>query len=160
MTKTRRNLLFTLPLTLLTLVVSACASLGTPEDQGTAKALWNEMEGFTSWQQFPEHQGIKKGTSGVHGDYVATWINATAAGDMANLPPGSILVKENFSSNDRKSLDGITVMKRIAGYDPDNEDWFFARYSASGSLTHAGKVSMCSDCHSSADGDDFSFLND
>lgn len=79
---------------------------------------------------------------------------------MTNLPPGSILVKENFSRNDRASLEGITVMKRIAGYDPDNEDWFFARYSAGGSLTHAGKVAMCSDCHSSADGDDFSFLND
>jgi hypothetical protein len=46
------------------------------------------------------------------------------------------------------------------GYDPDNEDWFFARYSARGSLTHAGKVAMCSDRHSSADGDDFASLND
>jgi hypothetical protein len=58
------------------------------------------------------------------------------------------------------ALDSYTVMERVEGDEPENGDWFWARYSTDGTLTHSGQVGMCADCHFDADGDDFVFLND
>ena len=140
-------------------VLSACASLGTPDDQAMARSLWaDEMRGeFTSWAQFEDFEGIQQGFSEVHSNYVAVWLNDVAAGDPASLPPGSLLVKENFVDEGRDSLESITVMKRVEGYDPEHGDWFWARYTPRGELTDAGKVGLCIDCHSEER--DYSFLN-
>lgn len=102
---------------------------------------------------------MMKGSS-PHGDYIVTHINDVAAQNPEAPGFGSVIVKENFDSEDRGSLNGITVMKRVEGYDPENGDWYWARYSPSGDLTHAGKVAFCSDCHFDAGNDDFVFLND
>jgi len=96
----------------------------------------------------------------MHGHYVAAYINADVAKDPKALPDGSVIIKENFSKSDRAILNGLTVMKRISGYDPDNGDWFWARFEPDGELTHSGRVSMCSDCHFDGRDNDFVFLND
>ena len=140
-------------------LIGACASLGTPEDQSDGAALWKEMGNYRSWGHFQGHAGMEKGKS-PHGKYIMTYINDSTAAQPDSPPPGSIVVKENFSSEDPGSLGALTVMKRIEGYDPDNGDWFWARFEPSGKLTHSGKVSMCADCHFDAGGDDFLFLND
>ena len=146
-------------LTLATGLLAACASLGTPEDQSSASSLWDEIADHRDWGFFAEHVGIQPGES-PHGDFIATYINSIASSNQEAPPLGSILVKENYSDDDISTLDSYTVMKRIDGYDPDNGDWFWARYNSEGTLTHSGKVAMCSDCHFDADGDDFVFLND
>ena len=140
-------------------LIAACASLGTEEDQSTAGVLRTEMEGYQQWAQFEGYPGIQKSKSKVHGKYVATYINAIAARNPTDLAFGSIIVKANYAKKDVSTLKSTTVMKRIEGYDPENGDWFWARYAADGELTHSGKVSMCLDCHFDAD-DDFVFLND
>lgn len=140
-------------------LVTACKSLGTPADQQRADSLWDQMQGHEQWGYFDAHPGMMEG-NGPHGEYVETRINAVAARDQADPPFGSILVKENYGSQDRSSLESYTVMQRVEGYDPENGDWFWARWSADGELTHAGKVGMCYDCHFDAQGDDFVFLND
>lgn len=160
MTMHKRLRSILLPTTAFSLaIVAACASLGTPEDQESAGSLWQEMEGHRQWGFFDGHVGMQKG-HGPHGDYVVTYINDLAQSNQASPPFGSILVKENYGSEDESSLDSYTVMKRIEGYDPENGDWFWARFSSKGKLTHSGKVSMCSDCHFDAGDDDFVFLND
>ncbi len=140
-------------------LLAACASLGSPKDQQSASLLWQKIDGHRQWGFFDSHVGIEDG-HGPHGKFVATFLSASAHANQAKPPFGSILVKENYTKNDASALDSFTVMQRIEGYDPENGDWFWARFTPAGKLTHSGKVAMCFDCHFDADGDDFVFLND
>ncbi len=137
----------------------ACKSLGTPEDQDRAASLQTAISGYQQWGSFPDYEGWQKGKS-PHGKYIRTFINSVAEVSPEDLPNGSIIVKANFSKQDESTLSALTVMQRIKDFDPENGDWFWARYSPSGELTHSGSVSMCIDCHTNAGGDDLVFLND
>jgi hypothetical protein len=64
-------------------------------------------------------------------------------------------------------LAAITVMFKRPGFDPDNQDWFWARYAPDGSLAMtdggvavAGRVDGCIGCHSAAGGGDYIYVND
>ncbi len=137
----------------------ACKSLGTPEDQERAASLQAAISGHEQWGSFLDYEGWQKGRS-PHGKYIRTFINSVAEASPGDLPNGSIIVKENFSKQDESTLTALTVMQRIKDFDPENGDWFWARYSPSGELTHSGSVSMCINCHTNAGGDDLVFLND
>lgn len=69
-------------------------------------------------------------------------------------------------------LEDITVMfKREEGYDNANQNWFWAKYNADGSLAATpngvqlagriakGKPKGCIACHRKAEGDDYLFIN-
>ena len=95
---------------------------------------------------------------------------------------GPVIVKNNFggegatinsvSADPEKHLKAITVMYKRAGYDPDNKDWFWAKYLPDGSLDKnpkglqlAGRVAKgakagCIACHTAAPGGDLVFTND
>ena len=142
-----------------TLALTACKSLGSPEEQVRADTLWSDIADYKSWGHFDGFEGFQVGDS-VHGRYVRVYANSIAEGDQENLPYESIIVKENFDRKDEGALTGITVMQRLRGFDPEHNDWFWVRYSTGGAQTHSGKPAFCIDCHSEAEGDDFVFLND
>lgn len=143
------------------LALAACASLGTPADEAHVSDLWERMQGYENWEQVEGWEGIVFSVDGTHGQYVQIWANDVAMGDLAALPVGSIVVKEGYSDEAGDGLKAITVMeRREAGYDPDNGDWFWGRYGADGSPTHAGRVGFCSDCHADDATGDHSFVND
>ncbi|MEA3292519.1 MAG: cytochrome P460 family protein [Pseudomonadota bacterium] len=96
---------------------------------------------------------------------------------------GRVIVKRNYGgegitvpavyNNPSMYLKAVTVMyKREAGYDPDNQDWFWAKYSPQGEvLTNpkgmqlAGRVAKgasegCIACHQAAPGGDYVFNHD
>jgi hypothetical protein len=96
---------------------------------------------------------------------------------------GTVIVKRNYggegvskaavANEPAKFLKAVTVMfKREAGYDSDNQDWFWAKYKPDGTLDQnpagiklAGRVAKgankgCIACHSAAPGGDFVFNND
>lgn len=96
---------------------------------------------------------------------------------------GEVIVKRNYGgegvSTDSVAddpgafLKSVTVMyRRESGYDPDNENWFWAKYKPDGSLDTnpkgmqlAGRVAKgadkgCIACHSGAPGGDYVFNND
>lgn len=96
---------------------------------------------------------------------------------------GEVIVKRNYGgegvskskvANDPDEwLGAVTVMfRREEGYDPDNADWFWAKYKPDGSLDTnpkgaklAGRVAKgmsqgCIACHKNAPGDDYVFNND
>ena len=141
------------------LALTTCKSLGTPEDQQSADTLWQAMSGHDQWSHFEGHEGLQPG-KGPHGKFVRTFVNPIGAEHPDAPGYGSVIVKENYSSENLASLESLTVMQRVEGYDPDNDDWFWARYTPSGKLTDSGKVESCSNCHFDAGGDDFVFLND
>jgi hypothetical protein len=63
------------------------------------------------------------------------------------------------------------MFRREAGFDSDNQDWFWVKYLPDGTLDKnpkgmalAGKIAKGSDagciaCHVGADGDDYLFVN-
>ena len=93
-----------------------------------------------------------------------------------------IIVKRNYGgegvsigtvANDpAKYLKAVTVMLKRPGYDPETQDWFWAKFLPDGNLDKnpagmmlAGKVAKgkpkgCIACHSAAPGGDMMFLMD
>jgi hypothetical protein len=97
--------------------------------------------------------------------------------------PCHVIVKDNFAGegatletvaeSPTDYLSWITVMvQREAGYDPDNNDWFWVNYGSDGvvrktdtGMAMAGRVAKgmsmgCIACHASAGGGDYYFTND
>jgi len=73
--------------------------------QRTNYAKWNGTDGDTP----PD---FEKGQS-PHGALIKTYVSAKAATNLKDLPNGSVIVKENYSTD--KKLMAITVMHRSAG---------------------------------------------
>ncbi|MDH3638079.1 MAG: cytochrome P460 family protein [Gammaproteobacteria bacterium] len=109
-------------------------------------------------------------------------LDTIEAGVTVNGHQGHVIVKRNYGGEDAsiekvandpgKYLGAITVMfKREAGYDPENGDWFWAKYLPSGDLDKnpkgvqlAGRVAKgmtqgCIACHTGAPGKDMVFLH-
>ncbi len=154
------------------------ASFGGKEDTEFASKLWSEMTkarlvGAKSLNTHPY-----KGQA-PHGAILQT-IDTSIIVDGRE---GRVIVKKNYgpegvSTKDvwrepDKHLKAVTVMfKREDGYDKDNDNWFWAKYLANGSLDKnpkgmllAGRVAKgadqgCIACHSAADGKDYLFTND
>jgi hypothetical protein len=93
---------------------------------------------------------------------------------------GKVIVKRNYGGKDltmdavkadrAKHLKAVTVMfKREAGYDKDNNDWFWVKYKPDGSLhtnpkgmmlagrVMKGKDKGCIACHSAVKSNDYVF---
>ena len=127
---------------------------GKSEDEKTAEDIWQEIQGYSNWGQAVDWTGIKASLDGTHGDFVQIWLNQEALPSFedstsADLPYGSISVKEGYSSNDGTSINTITVMKKIEGFDPDHVDWFWASFDPNGDVNKAGSISSCYNCHAS-----------
>jgi len=147
-------------------VITACGSKGadsgteagssnlSTEDAALANALWGSISSYDDWSQLGDWQGIQPSDDRTHGNYVQIWVNSSAettltAAAGGDMPDGAILVKEGYTDGSDSSLLTITVMQKIADYDPDNGDWFYARYSASGDVETAGQsaLGLCAGCH-------------
>lgn len=99
-----------------------------------ADALWRAITGandYKNWTPFPGHEGVAEYTG--HGaTHRRAFVNATAAGDLASLPGGSILVKENLTSDNPADLAAITVMQK------QGDTWYWVRFAPDGSHDVAG----------------------
>ena len=154
---------------------------GGPMNIEYAKVLWDRLEshklvGPESIRSYPY-----KGTH-PHGqalEYLETMITV-------DNHEGVVMVKKNYAGegdldalkagvlNEReKNLASVTVMfQRKEGYDPDHDDWYWAKYQPNGELEKnpkgmslAGRVAKgadkgCIACHGSAPGDDYVFTHD
>ena len=149
--------------------------MGSQQDIADAKQLWAALQkaGLVG----PGAVKLKpyKGTP-PHGAVLETTHQPIRAGGHTGLA----IVKRNYrgpdvsvskvEANRAKYLKSVTVMyKREAGYDPDNKDWFWAKYKPDGALHTnpkgiqlAGRVAKgmkkgCIACHRSAPGGDYVF---
>jgi hypothetical protein len=143
----------------------------TPEE--FAQSLWRFLirpqSPYVKWPPLrPDQAGFRKGQS-PHGDFVRSYANPVAVADTANLPPGSILVLEDYAA-DQKTRTGINILYRVKGYDPANGDWYWMKYNQNGTVVRtapeegskpiAGRVMSCIECHRKAGGNDLVFSND
>jgi len=69
------------------------------------------------------------------------------------MPNGAIIVKENYTPDQVFEL--VTVMYKVQGYNPDNNDWFWAKIKIDGSVDAEGQVRGCQSCHGHGKDNDF-----
>lgn len=152
-------------------------AFGTEDDIAYAELLWDLMEaerlaGPKMIRSFP-YEGTEP-----HGMMLETFYTVGTIGGTT----GDLIVKRNFGpegvsvdevlSNPDGHLGAYTVMfRREDGYDPENLDWFWARYNPDGSIAEnpmgmalAGRVAKgmdegCIACHQGA-ADDLVFTSD
>lgn len=167
--------------TLLSLGLAPMASaqdmmFGTDADAEYAATLWEAMTalklvGDGAIRAFP-YDGVAP-----HGMMLETFYSEATVGGYT----GALIVKRNYGpegveldqvlADPGKHLGAVTVMfQREEGYDPDNNDWFWAKYLPDGSLDKnpkgmrlAGMVAKgadvgCIACHSGAG--DYIFTTD
>jgi hypothetical protein len=141
------------------------ADPGEPDAAASpADALWLAISGandYKNWPPFPGHDGVVATTE--HGaSHRRAFVNETAAGDLAAMPDGSIVVKENLTSEAPADLAAITVMQR------QGDDWFWASFMPDGTPNFAGLTSdpavadcVAAGCHGDVAGTkgDYVFLN-
>ena len=144
---------------------------GTEEDVDYAAQLWVAMEAQNLAGENRIHMVPYVGTD-PHGMMLETFYStATIDGHT-----GDLIVKHNYGpegvsedevlTNPAQHLGATTVMfRREAGFDSDNYDWFWSKFTPDGSLeinpmgmALAGRIAKgtdqgCIACHSSAEGD-------
>ena len=158
-------------------VQAAGTPFGTGGDVDFAGKLWKAMEN----QQLVGSESIMSTPyTGVHphGAILDT-IDATATVEGER---NIVIIKRNYGgegvskqvvANDPgKWLKAVTVMLKRDGYDAENKDWFWVKYSATGSVLKnpqgmalAGRVGKggnqgCVACHKAATGGDLVFNHD
>ncbi len=185
---TRPNYLQLIMLSLLTLTLSTHYVLadtrpGSDEDIAYAHQLWQRL--ITAQIVGPEVKPLKPFFGGARPHGMILEVTHQSL-DVAGYK-GFLVLKKNYNGegvsvenvkNDRKKyLSSITVMfQREKGYDPDNLNWFWAKYQPDGSLSiketpkgtlllagrlikgkDAASNKGCLYCHSSAGGGDYIF---
>lgn len=148
---------------------------GDPDNLAYAASVWEQMEGYRQWRLTT---AVYQGAS-PHGAFLRMFSSYVTVNGVAR----PIVVKENFggegvtaqASADKPDewLKAVTIMlQREAGYDDDNDNWFWVKYAPDGSVMAnpkgvrlAGRVAKgmpagCISCHLSAEDGDYLFFND
>ena len=88
---------------------------------------------------------------------IKLYMNRTAAGASKDLPVRSVIVAENYDS--QQTLQSISVMYRAKGFSKKSKNWYWVEFDPVGTAKTAGVTKSCIECHSSARGNDFVFFN-
>ena len=172
----------------LTMVVASTMVVPGAHAQDDTKPFearfWQFLMGnnYKNWAPAPGQDGDFYSGQVPHGALLKMYINRSAAGDVAGLKIGSVVVLENYRSD--RSLKSISVMYRTEGFNPAANDWYWAEYNPDGTIVEnvsagqtqgqsgdvvlasanstklMGKASNCISCHGQAGGSDFAFFND
>ncbi len=114
---------------------------------------------YTAWGSWPADRWSAFGgylqSGAPHGESVRIFVNdvaleAAAAEDFdGTLPPGSLVVKENFGGmvEEPGDLAAITLMYKVDGYNPDANDWFWVKAQPDGTIDAEGAPEGCVSCH-------------
>ncbi len=148
---------------LIALLLQGCPPATAPPDAGELYQLISVTDPYTAWGSFPETPGTID-SNPPHGPRANVFINGKVEAALDNftgeLPDGSIIIKESFDAQMMESGDSLTVMWKVADYDPGNHDWFWASYAFDGTVRASGQVAGCIACHGAARDNDFVFLHD
>lgn len=125
--------------------------------------LITETDPYQAWAQFPGVEGIIA-SAPPHGPMARVFINTSVEAALENfsgrLPDGSVILKESFVDTTPETPDTLTIMWKVSGFDPENNDWFWANMTPAGVVNAEGRVTGCTSCHSDARDNDFVFLHE
>ena len=152
------------------LAVAGCPAVpgvvDTGEESPTGAKLFARImqdDSYQEWAQFPDHQGTFSSVL-PHGPMSQVFINGEVESALANfdgvLPDGSIIVKENIETSPDVTEAALTVMWKVQGFDPANNDWFWANMTPEGQIMAEGRVQACAACHGGARANDFVFVHE
>jgi hypothetical protein len=154
--------------------------MGNPQDVADADTLWRSLQ--SAHLVGPEARRVQPYT-GVHPHGAILEILHQPL--TVNGRTGLAIVKRNYggegvsidkvASNRAGYLKAVTVMyQRESGYDSDNQDWFWAKYTPDGGLhvkdaqgmkiklagrVAKGKPEGCISCHRAAGGGDYVYAS-
>jgi len=144
------------------------APFGGHADVSYAKNLWNKIEA-KGLNSTPSNLYVGGPPHGKVREVLEAMIDGKRVVVKRNYGGKDITIKKVAQNRD-KYLKAITVMaKREKGYDNDNANWFWVKYTKNGDLMKnpkgmklAGKVAKgmpvgCIACHASASGSDYVF---
>ncbi len=147
-------------------MIAAGPACGTAATRAAADGaeLYNhvtEEDNYKEWKLWPGKGELYAGTE-PHGAFLTTYLNSRAFsavnGKKGSIPDGGIFVKENYSPE--KTLESITMMYKIKGFNPDSNDWFWAKYQPDGTIEVEGRVPGCIACHEGREANDYIFTSD
>ena len=148
----------------LSLFGVACGPSSTELPDATGDAVWSylqEIKYQDEWDLWPG-KGEKYQGGEPHGALFTTYLNTAAldalTGKTGSMPSGAIIVKENYTAEG--VFDLITVMYKVDGYDPGNNNWFWAKVKANGEVDAAGQLQGCQACHGARRDNDFVLTGD
>lgn len=138
-----------------------------------ANELWNKIQSenyWANWKKWPDKEAFYKGRE-PHGALLTTYVNDAALKTIIDkegqMPSGAIIITEDYMPD--KTLDSITVMHKIEGFNPKVNDWFWVKFGPDGkiataekygqTLNLAGKVAACIECHGGQSANDFIFTS-
>ncbi len=132
-----------------------------PPEAEAVLAYITEAEPYGKFRYWPGRVGMYKGQH-PHGAWLTLSVNDKAMGALKEgekvFPPGSIIAKENYTPEEK--LAALTIMYKVKDYDPEHNDWFWAKYNYEGgkfAVDKAGKVPGCIDCHGAVKNLDYVF---
>ena len=115
----------------------------------------------------PASQHLQMEAGNPHRDkFITVYVNEPGTKAMMHektpyFPQGSVIVKEKLPSKDSSSPELLTVMlKREAGYNPENGDWEYIALDGAGREVQArGRLENCQACHQMAKDSDYVYRN-
>ncbi len=144
------------------LVLVPCRSVPLPA--ATGRSLYTHItdeDDYRQWRLWPDKGELYVGQE-PHGAFLTAYVSDRAhsaiVGRKGAIPAGSIIVKENYDVD--KNLDSLTVMYKVAGYNPDDGDWFWVKYRPDGTIDFEGKLAGCIECHGQMRDNDFIYTSD
>jgi hypothetical protein len=151
--------------TALFLVLISCQTEEEPifsalsADEINGELVWDRITQDFSYRDYsfwPGHQGVRAGQA-PHGALHRIYVNRTLLDALpvadSTAPDGSIIVKDNLTAN--RELDGVTVMVKAKGYNPEAGDWFWAKYGPDGEVQVEGTPNGCITCHEGVKNNDY-----
>ncbi len=156
-----RKMVMTGYLAIFMLMSVGTLSMAAEMPKPDGEVLWDYITSespYTEWSYWPDHPGMQEGRA-PHGPLHKVFVNKQAL--ESATPPlqyGAIEVKENYSKD--KELKAITVMYKVKGYNPDDGDWFWVKYSPTGKALKVGKPMGCIGCHGTRAANDFVLVHE
>jgi cytochrome c553 len=146
---------------------------GEPLPEADGQAILDyvlQTNDYTTWASWPTDDVNTEDFSNLlpsgepHGTSVRIFVSDRALAAIARddfdgiLPPGSIVVKENYMGTVEEpgDLAAITIMYKVDGFNPEANDWFWVKAPGDGSAVDAeGAVEGCISCHGQEGNSDY-----
>jgi hypothetical protein len=98
-------------------------------------------DGMATYRLFGGTTEMQEGKS-PHGAYVTILVNDVAARSIeekkGSFDEGSLIVKKNYDQD--KKFTAYTVMYKVKGYDPEDGDWYWAKFAEDGTTDLEGEA--------------------
>ena len=124
-----------------------------------AEAVWEYLQRTdyrANWDYWPERAALYAGQE-PHGMLLTTYVNSIAAAALTSgapsMPAGAIIVKENWMPD--STYAAATVMYKSPGFDPENNDWWWLKRLADGTVEASGQGAGCINCHRGVQANDY-----